>query len=228
MYHSSALLMPDGSVLISGSNPNTQMTYDGAFPTQFQTQLFFPHYLTWNVQRNSLTAVRDSAVATKFIGQEPCFCCPKHSSRTIIPFPSGYPVKGTASAVLTLLHGALSPPPHPHPFHLFPLPLPLLVQVPYTIAVGQTDIQVSFTTTITTPDGLSDSDRYRVVLVNPGFSTHSERHGMRNVFLQVTNVQVRSGLKRHESRVDGLSSWNWHWKWCSPHAGSTQSVGHIA
>ena len=39
-----------------------------------------------------------------------------------------------------------------------------------------------------TPGGMADKDRFRVLLVNPGFSTHSQRHGMRNVRLAVKDV----------------------------------------
>ena len=57
MYHSSALLMPDGSVLVSGSNPNTGATGSGPYPTEYRTQLFFPPYAAWGVSRNVLTDV---------------------------------------------------------------------------------------------------------------------------------------------------------------------------
>ena len=60
------------------------------------------------------------------------------------------------------------------------------------------DFQVTFTTTIATPAGMKDADRFRVVIANPGFSTHSSRHGMRNVFLQVTGAKVRHADGVHQ------------------------------
>ena len=57
MYHSSALLLSDGTVLISGSNPNMNLTLTGNYPTEFRTQIFTPHYLQWGVSRNLLWRV---------------------------------------------------------------------------------------------------------------------------------------------------------------------------
>ena len=62
-----------------------------------------------------------------------------------------------------------------------------------------TPFTVTFTTTYATPAGLRDTDRYRVVLANPGFTTHSERHGMRNIILAVTSAQVRRGREGRAS-----------------------------
>ncbi|KAF9010670.1 copper radical oxidase [Cyathus striatus] len=46
MYHSSATLLADGSVLVSGSNPNPDYTVgpDVRYPTEYRTELFFPSY----------------------------------------------------------------------------------------------------------------------------------------------------------------------------------------
>ncbi|KJA20047.1 copper radical oxidase [Hypholoma sublateritium FD-334 SS-4] len=46
MYHSSALLLPDGSVLVSGSNPNPDYTVGPGvvYPTEYRTELFYPSY----------------------------------------------------------------------------------------------------------------------------------------------------------------------------------------
>ncbi|CAI5458076.1 unnamed protein product [Closterium sp. Yama58-4] len=57
MYHSSALLLWDGSVLISGSNPNDRLTTRGTYPTQFAVDRFAPPYLQWGVPRNVLWKV---------------------------------------------------------------------------------------------------------------------------------------------------------------------------
>ena len=71
----------------------------------------------------------------------------------------------------------------------FPPPL----QVPASITVGST-FAVTFTTTVATPIGIFPRERFRVVLVHPGFSTHSMRHGMRNVFLSIVTAAVGLGL----------------------------------
>ncbi|KAF7300493.1 hypothetical protein HMN09_00933700 [Mycena chlorophos] len=45
LYHSSALLMPDGSVLIAGSNPNLDVnTTVVTFPTEYRAEKFYPPY----------------------------------------------------------------------------------------------------------------------------------------------------------------------------------------
>ncbi|KAF8334884.1 glyoxal oxidase N-terminus-domain-containing protein, partial [Cantharellus anzutake] len=43
MYHSSAILLPDGSVFIAGSNPNNDVQ-TRLFPTEYRTEKFFPWY----------------------------------------------------------------------------------------------------------------------------------------------------------------------------------------
>ncbi|GLB37035.1 putative protein with domain of unknown function (DUF1929) [Lyophyllum shimeji] len=46
MYHSSAILLPDGSVFVSGSNPNSDYNVgdDIQYPTEYRTERFFPPY----------------------------------------------------------------------------------------------------------------------------------------------------------------------------------------
>ncbi|KAH9479085.1 Aldehyde oxidase GLOX [Psilocybe cubensis] len=46
MYHSSATLLPDGSVFVSGSNPNADYASasDVLFPTEYRTERFYPPY----------------------------------------------------------------------------------------------------------------------------------------------------------------------------------------
>ncbi|TFK19313.1 copper radical oxidase [Coprinopsis marcescibilis] len=45
MYHSSAVLLPDGSVMVSGSNPNPDFLAPGpgiTYPTEYRTELWYP------------------------------------------------------------------------------------------------------------------------------------------------------------------------------------------
>ncbi|KAJ3560349.1 hypothetical protein NP233_g10894 [Leucocoprinus birnbaumii] len=46
MYHSSATLLPDGSVMISGSNPNSDYNVEPniKYPTEYRTELWYPSY----------------------------------------------------------------------------------------------------------------------------------------------------------------------------------------
>jgi hypothetical protein len=45
MYHSEATLLPDGRVLISGSDPNDNST-GGMYPEEFRIEVYFPPYLS--------------------------------------------------------------------------------------------------------------------------------------------------------------------------------------
>ncbi|KAF8914509.1 glyoxal oxidase N-terminus-domain-containing protein [Mucidula mucida] len=44
LYHSSALLLPDASVLIGGSNPNVDVNLTTYFPTTYALEIFYPPY----------------------------------------------------------------------------------------------------------------------------------------------------------------------------------------
>lgn len=46
MYHSSAILLPSGRVLVGGSNPNHDYTFENVtYPTELRLQEFIPHYM---------------------------------------------------------------------------------------------------------------------------------------------------------------------------------------
>ncbi|KAF8995662.1 copper radical oxidase [Cyathus striatus] len=44
LYHSSAILLPDASVLIAGSNPNVDVNTSTVYPTTYQAEIFYPPY----------------------------------------------------------------------------------------------------------------------------------------------------------------------------------------
>lgn len=44
MYHSSATLLPDGSVLVAGSNPNSDVNTFTTYPTEYRIEIFYPSY----------------------------------------------------------------------------------------------------------------------------------------------------------------------------------------
>ncbi|THH04913.1 hypothetical protein EW145_g5177 [Phellinidium pouzarii] len=44
LYHSSAILLPDASVLIAGSNPNIDVNLSTIFPTTYKAEIFYPPY----------------------------------------------------------------------------------------------------------------------------------------------------------------------------------------
>jgi len=50
MYHSSALLLPDGSVMVAGSNPNIDVNTATVFPTTYTAEYFYPPYFSANTR----------------------------------------------------------------------------------------------------------------------------------------------------------------------------------
>lgn len=44
LYHSSAILLPDSSVLIAGSNPNVDVNLTVPYPTTYKAEVFYPPY----------------------------------------------------------------------------------------------------------------------------------------------------------------------------------------
>ncbi|KAL5507236.1 hypothetical protein ACEPAH_6692 [Sanghuangporus vaninii] len=44
MYHSSATLLPDGSVFVTGSNPNADYNQGVTYPTEYRVERFYPSY----------------------------------------------------------------------------------------------------------------------------------------------------------------------------------------
>ncbi|KAF7984146.1 hypothetical protein HWV62_16798 [Athelia sp. TMB] len=48
LYHSSAMLLPDSSVMIAGSNPNIDVNISTIYPTTYQAEIFYPPYFVAN------------------------------------------------------------------------------------------------------------------------------------------------------------------------------------
>lgn len=46
LYHSSAMLLPDGSVMIAGSNPNIDVNTTAIYPTTYKAEYFYPPYFS--------------------------------------------------------------------------------------------------------------------------------------------------------------------------------------
>ncbi|KAJ6568458.1 glyoxal oxidase N-terminus-domain-containing protein [Mycena sp. CBHHK59/15] len=46
LYHSSAILLPDASVLIAGSNPNVDVNTTTVYPTTYKAEIFYPPYFS--------------------------------------------------------------------------------------------------------------------------------------------------------------------------------------
>jgi hypothetical protein len=44
MYHSTATLLPDGSVFVTGSNPHPDYSPNAIFPTEYRAERFYPWY----------------------------------------------------------------------------------------------------------------------------------------------------------------------------------------
>ncbi|KAI7732672.1 hypothetical protein M8C21_024521, partial [Ambrosia artemisiifolia] len=45
MYHSISSVLPDGKILVAGSNPHQFYTFKGPYPTELRVEKFHPHYL---------------------------------------------------------------------------------------------------------------------------------------------------------------------------------------
>ncbi|KAJ7507666.1 glyoxal oxidase [Mycena galericulata] len=46
LYHSSAILLPDASVLVAGSNPNLDVNTSTIYPTEYRAEKFYPPYFS--------------------------------------------------------------------------------------------------------------------------------------------------------------------------------------
>ncbi|KAF7299175.1 CAP10 domain-containing protein [Mycena indigotica] len=46
LYHSTAILLPDASVLVAGSNPNVDVNLTTVYPTEYRAEIFYPPYFS--------------------------------------------------------------------------------------------------------------------------------------------------------------------------------------
>jgi hypothetical protein len=46
LYHSTALLLPDTSVMIAGGNPNIDVNMSSTYPTTYEIEIFYPDYFS--------------------------------------------------------------------------------------------------------------------------------------------------------------------------------------
>ncbi|KAL5572625.1 hypothetical protein UlMin_022222 [Ulmus minor] len=67
MYHSSAALLPDGRVLIAGSNTNIGYNFTAKYPTELRVQTFSPPYLDPQLANKRPVIVPEAATA-KLLG----------------------------------------------------------------------------------------------------------------------------------------------------------------
>jgi hypothetical protein len=64
LYHSTANVMPDGSVLVGGSNPNFGYTFTGSlYPTELRIERYNPYYLNaaYDARRPEIVAIDNEA-----------------------------------------------------------------------------------------------------------------------------------------------------------------------
>ncbi|KAF9992790.1 hypothetical protein BGZ65_011795, partial [Modicella reniformis] len=64
MYHSVAMLLPDGTVFVTGSNENSEVRLtDVPFPTEYRVESFTPPYLTTDLARPEIVSKVPEKVA---------------------------------------------------------------------------------------------------------------------------------------------------------------------
>lgn len=67
LYHSTANLLPDGRVLLAGSNPHVLYRFDAEFPTELRVEAFSPEYLSAD-RANVRVAIEEVPETVRFGG----------------------------------------------------------------------------------------------------------------------------------------------------------------
>ncbi|RIA99734.1 Copper radical oxidase [Glomus cerebriforme] len=74
MYHSVSTLIPDGTVLIAGSNPQGGVTLGVKYPTEYRVEIFYPPYLYSTSPRPNIVSLENIQINTQRVpvkyGQE--------------------------------------------------------------------------------------------------------------------------------------------------------------
>ncbi|CAB4438937.1 unnamed protein product [Rhizophagus irregularis] len=62
MYHSVSTLIPDGSVLIAGSNPQGSVSLNVKYSTEYRVEIFYPPYLYSSTPRPNIISLQTSPI----------------------------------------------------------------------------------------------------------------------------------------------------------------------
>jgi hypothetical protein len=69
MYHSTAALLPDGKILVGGSNPNAGYNFTAKYPTEMRIEKFIPPYLDPALDIHRPMIMEESSVDALTYGQ---------------------------------------------------------------------------------------------------------------------------------------------------------------
>ncbi|CAG8714442.1 399_t:CDS:2, partial [Cetraspora pellucida] len=67
VYHSSATLIPDGTVFVTGSNPNKGFCDTCEYPTEYRTEIFTPPYLLNGTPRPTIRSIAGTTAFNSMI-----------------------------------------------------------------------------------------------------------------------------------------------------------------
>ncbi|GLT48543.1 hypothetical protein SLA2020_221620 [Shorea laevis] len=70
MYHSTSALLPDGKVMVAGSNTNNGYLFDAVFPTELRVEKFSPQYLDPTRSKERVQIVADAMTTQLKYGEK--------------------------------------------------------------------------------------------------------------------------------------------------------------